>query len=352
MAAIWSRHPRYALLLFGVLATTLYLLAPPPFPPPPPPFPRVPHIVDTSLSERIARADAIYDKVLKDRAGLIKKFGPNPSQVAMFPPDKAPWPAYTVWDFFPAAYNCPHEVQRIGALGDGGKWVCGLSRVQRKPDCVVYSIGINYESSFEADLLENTDYCEVWGYDFSVDDFGPQIPRSQRHRVHFAPYALGGEEKHGPNDQPKLYTLDALMRMNGHKHIDILKIDIEGWEFDTLTALIDGYVSSGRPLPFGQLQLEVHVWGKKFDEFLGWWEKLEAAGLRPFWTEPNLVYQNYNKQGNSDLAEYSFLNVRGSNIFTHDPAPVGPVGGRPGRKGAEFAGDGAGQREGVRIERD
>ena len=25
----------------------------------------------------------------------------------------------------------------------------------------------------------------------------------------------------------------------GHKHIDILKIDIEGWEFDTLTALID-----------------------------------------------------------------------------------------------------------------
>ena len=56
---------------------------------------------------------------------------------------------------------------------------------------------------------------QVWGYDFSVDDFGPQIPRSQRHRVHFAPYALGGEEKHGPNDQPKLYTLDALMRMNG-----------------------------------------------------------------------------------------------------------------------------------------
>ena len=70
---------------------------------------------------------------------------------------------------------------------------------------------------------------------------------------------------------------------------------------------LQGYVSSGRPLPFGQLQLEVHVWGKKFDEFLSWWEKLEAAGLRPFWTEPNLVYQNYNKQGNSDLAEVCAL---------------------------------------------
>ncbi|KAL1737861.1 hypothetical protein HDZ31DRAFT_51753 [Schizophyllum fasciatum] len=49
MAAIWSRHPRYALLLFG----------------------------------RIARADAIYDKTLRDRAGLIHKFGPSPAQVAM-----------------------------------------------------------------------------------------------------------------------------------------------------------------------------------------------------------------------------------------------------------------------------
>ncbi|TRM55157.1 hypothetical protein BD626DRAFT_357997, partial [Schizophyllum amplum] len=53
--------------------------------------------------------------------------------------------------------------------------------------------------------------------------------------------------------------------------------------------------------------------------FLGWWERLEAAGLRPFWTEPNLVYQNYNKQASSDLAEYSFLNIRGDNVFIRDP---------------------------------
>ena len=44
-------------------------------------------------------------------------------------------------DYFTAAFNCPHEVERHGALGDGGKWVCGLSRLARKPDCVVYSFG-------------------------------------------------------------------------------------------------------------------------------------------------------------------------------------------------------------------
>lgn len=327
MAAIWSRHPRYALLLFAVLATTFYLLAPPPFPPPPHHL-RGPHIVDNTLPARLARADAIYEETLRDRKGLIEKFGPTPKDVMMFPPDKDPWPAYTVWDFFPASYNCPHEIQRIGALGDGGKWVCGLSRLEHAPTCTIYSIGINYESSFEAGVLGRTGGCEIFGYDFSVSCFGPQIPRSMRHRTHFWPYALGGEERHGPTDEPKMYTLDALMRMNGHTHIDILKIDIEGWEFDTLSALIESYTTTARPLPFGQLQLEVHVWGKRFEEFLGWWERLEAAGLRPFWTEPNLVYQNYNKQASSDLAEYSFLNIRGDNVFIRDPAPVGGEMGR------------------------
>ena len=71
----------------------------------------------------------------------------------------------------------------------------------------------------------------------------------------------------------------------GHTHIDILKIDIEGWEFETITTLLNPYIASGEPLPFGQLQLEIHIWGKTFAEYLTWWETLEKAGLRPFWTE-------------------------------------------------------------------
>jgi Methyltransferase domain len=44
-------------------------------------------------------------------------------------------------DFFPPAFFCPHELERVGDLGDGGKWFCGLSRLQEKEDCIVYSIG-------------------------------------------------------------------------------------------------------------------------------------------------------------------------------------------------------------------
>lgn len=72
---------------------------------------------------------------------------------------------------------------------------------------------------------------------------------------------------------------------SGHTHIDILKIDIEGWEFETLSTLVSGYIQAGKPLPFGQLQLEIHLWNKSFAEFLKWWETLEESGLRPFATE-------------------------------------------------------------------
>ncbi|KII83776.1 hypothetical protein PLICRDRAFT_127233 [Plicaturopsis crispa FD-325 SS-3] len=311
-----TRHTYRTFIALALFLTTLFFLGPYYNPGGKEKTFQVPRSLNTT--ERVARSSAIYDKVIQDRQGLIEKFGPTPQDVHMFPPDVPPWPAYTVWDFFPAAFNCPHEVERIGALGDGGKWVCGLSRVEQKPDCVIYSVGINYESSFEADILSRTQFCEIWGYDFTVGAFGPQIADSYKHRTHFHPFGLSGVDSHGPKDTAPMYTLKSLMTMNGHKHIDILKIDIESWEFDTLTALIKPYLAEGRPLPFGQLQLEIHIWHRKFPEFLKWWEMLEEAGLRPFMTEPNLVYQNYNHHANSDLAEYSFINIRGKNAFITD----------------------------------
>ncbi len=170
----------------------------------------------------------------------------------------------------------------------------------------IFTAGINYESSFEAEILANTRHCEIWGYDYSVKSFGPQIPRSLASRTHFFPYGLAGSDKAATDDSPSMFTLESIMAMNGrfhstffcidrhlpnilgHSHIDILKIDVEGWEFETLTALIGPYLHADKPLPFGQLQLEIHIWGKQFAEFLTWWETLEAAGLRPFWTEVRL----------------------------------------------------------------
>ncbi len=34
-----------------------------------------------------------------------------------------------------------------------------------------------------------------------------------------------------------------------------------------------------------------------------------------------MVYVNYNRGATADLAEYSFINVKGDNIFIKDPRP-------------------------------
>ena len=44
-------------------------------------------------------------------------------------------------DFFIPAFQCPHHVERIGTLGDGGKWTCGMDRIAKQDKCVIYSFG-------------------------------------------------------------------------------------------------------------------------------------------------------------------------------------------------------------------
>lgn len=160
--------------------------------------------------------------------------------------------------------------------------------------------GINGESSFEAELLEKAPGCQVWGYDFSVSgvslspqlssrqsgsdiyplQWGPEL-RTYSHRANFEPWALGPIDNHGSNVNVKMWSLRGLMEHNGHDFIDILKVDIEGAEFASLATFFDFFQSqphpssaaespmdftasgarydfAGKPLPIGQLQIELH----------------------------------------------------------------------------------------------
>ena len=102
-----------------------------------------------------------------------------------------PWDSWmSWWSYFPAAFDCPFDVQRVGNFGDGGKWVCGLRLLEAAKEeeegaegdehpkshrpCVVYSFGVATESSFEEELLRRTD-CEIWAFDGSVDKMGQGI---------------------------------------------------------------------------------------------------------------------------------------------------------------------------------
>ncbi|KAN0138449.1 Methyltransferase domain containing protein [Lactarius tabidus] len=249
-----------------------------------------------SLRAWLAEEEARYVVAVQERLELIKKWGPREDAVDPYPTHGE---FYTLWDFHILAFQCPHRVQRVGTLGDGGKWVCGLDRVAKQDKCVIYSFGTNGESSFESTLLQRAPGCEVWGYGYSVNSvLGPEITNDPelRDRANFKPYALGGTNNHNDNDNPKFWTLDSLMDLNGHTFIDILKVDIEGGEFDALTTFLTANAERD-VLPVGQLQFEIHARDGREN-----FEYFAPVGLRPFWTEPC----------------YSFVNIRGDHALVNE----------------------------------
>lgn len=65
-------------------------------------------------------------------------------------------------------------------------------------------------------MLERTN-CEIWGYDFSVEEFGPAIKSDVRHRTHFL--KAGIEAKTDLAHNPPFYSIQDLMTKNGHDYM-------------------------------------------------------------------------------------------------------------------------------------
>ncbi|CAL8079631.1 unnamed protein product [Orchesella dallaii] len=212
-----------------------------------------------------------------------------------------------LWNLFAPTFDCPYMRQRIGSIGDGGKWVCGFELLEEtktsQASCIVYSFGVNTESSFEAEILQKTN-CDVFAYDMTVSKMGQQVA-GVKSKLTFTKVGLGAK------NTDDLKTLATLMEENGHTWIDILKIDIEGNEFEALEGLFNSYDI----LPFGQLQLEIHLQKFKFPKFYPWWEQLESKGLRPFSSEINLNPCVNTKRDPPELMEYSFINVRTNHML-------------------------------------
>ncbi|KAL3423526.1 hypothetical protein PVAG01_05273 [Phlyctema vagabunda] len=243
------------------------------------------------LIDTMAQSERIWQKTVVQRKEIRAAHYSGEEDVGMFPATNAPnyfaWP-WSVWDLVPASYNCPWEIERIGRMGDGGKWVCGMSRYEKNTEtpCILYSFGIQNESSFEQEMLERTN-CEIFGYDFSVAEFGKALKPEFQARAHFTQAGISGTSK--PNEHPPFYSIQDLMAQNGHTYIDILKIDVETSEFDTMVSLNQ---VAKEEFPIGQMLIELHLFtsqNMRMAHFLDWWEMLEGRGLRPTWTEPNLL---------------------------------------------------------------
>jgi FkbM family methyltransferase len=187
---------------------------------------------------------------------------------------------------------------------------------------VVYSFGINYQISFEHELLERTQ-CTLRAFDPTISpDAAHIVDLLQKYpdRVTFEQMGLGSNDNTNATAGLPVQTLETIIKRNGDEFIDILKIDIEGYEFQVLNNIVNTF--GNNQLPFGQLQAEFHIgpFLNKFEflkKLVEWWTMLEDAGLRVFHREANLFSNVISQRHFVEFFEFSFLNVGRDHALLH-----------------------------------
>lgn len=184
-----------------------------------------------------------------------------------------------VWDLYPPQSSCP-DLIRLGYIGDGGKWICGTSwlREQRhKRECLIYSFGINTDSTFELELGALSG-CSIHAFDPTIGVM-PYVTIDQVQSsgnvneilkkdkfvanddivktVTFHKTAMGVRSGRWAEHSLAENLYDIMHRLN-HTFIDILKVDIEGSEWKVFSSLLGNLKGFFGTIPVGQILVELH----------------------------------------------------------------------------------------------
>ncbi|CAB9515027.1 methyltransferase like 24 [Seminavis robusta] len=144
---------------------------------------------------------------------------------------------------------CPNRI-RAGDVEDGGWWICDAQTTIPEKDCVIYSFGIRDNFSFDHFFANKG--CQVHGFDPSPAGLQSQKEYEKVQRAHYHSYGLGVVDKdYGPGKVPfrwpgldylqefntlpwKLKSLPTIMKEIGNSKLTILKVDVEGAEWDSM----------------------------------------------------------------------------------------------------------------------
>jgi hypothetical protein len=140
-------------------------------------------------------------------------------------------------------FHCSHT-RRIGASGDGGKWVCDPYRLKSQHNCLIYSVGSSGDFSFEIEMKKLLPHCDIHSFDKNLYSCPKNI--CTFHQVTFGNGIYPNRSK----------IWQSIVEELNHKNrlIDILKIDIEGGEYTFFPVLLNSEKSA---LP-RQILVEVH----------------------------------------------------------------------------------------------
>jgi hypothetical protein len=229
-------------------------------------------------------------------------------------------PSHKAYDYFEPEWNCEDEVRlgpTIVSPGDGPKFACGLGVLTSTVGCIVYSIGSNYDFSFEYAVNRFAPQCEIHTFDGTLNLSTRALPEGLKEKnIHFHNWNVVSDcrsEELAKLDAPSHCVSDTLQKLD-HESTTItwLKMDCEGCEFTVIPKIAQSSVK------IDQLMIEVH--GTNALKIASLFSCLHKAGMMIFHKERNhwgcLGYKcvEYSLM-NSDYAKKvlrAFLNMKDS----------------------------------------
>jgi FkbM family methyltransferase len=137
---------------------------------------------------------------------------------------------------------------RLGRDHDGGY----VMVIDKLTGGVAYSLGISDDVSWDRSMADRG--YDVYQYDHTIDDLPDYNEKFHFHRVGISGYG---------RDDATFQSLDTVLRSNNHVGRDdlVLKIDIEGAEWDVFSSILDTTL-----LSFRQIVVEFHWFGRAGDD--------------------------------------------------------------------------------------
>lgn len=165
------------------------------------------------------------------------------------------------WTFYGLFLRRGYELATLGDKSIGLQWtICPTYLNERS---VVYSAGVGSDISFERELVRRFG-CTVFLLDPSPTGVRTMsLPENQIPQFRFVPAALtrhAGKIKMSPPTDAHVDSwstkeegkgaievdatnLKSLLASNGHSSIDLLKVDIEGCEYEVISDMLDNDIS-------------------------------------------------------------------------------------------------------------
>ena len=193
-------------------------------------------------------------------------------------------PPLNTYDPYEPEWNCEDEI-RIGSglynIGDGPKFACGVSLLNATDNCVVYSIGSNWDFAFEYSVHQAAPHCEIHTFDGTMDLSSKPLPLDLDSRnIHFHNWNVVAGGNQMRDVQTVSYTFAETLKRLKHEDATItwLKIDCEGCEFSVIPEVL----SHASP---HQFLIEVH--GLDALKVRNLFHSFSEAGLMIFHKERN-----------------------------------------------------------------